>query len=246
MAVGWSPGSARPTGRGCRPPVTHAAAGLPGPLPFSSLPGAALRQCGASRFPAAALPPRFPAEWRPPGSPALPALRHGVARSRSLATVSRWRGSLGAMDVGELLSYQVSGPAAAPGAVGGHRAGPAVAWVHRVGAAGARGAAPALRCRPAGEGRARPRPCRAVPGGGRGRAPEPRWRGSPGPVPLQLRSRAWDGPPRRACPAAPVALSGDPVTVSRGFGGLSPLTTPIRPLSGEAVPRWEPVTGGVC
>lgn len=60
-----------------------------------------------TRFPAALVPPRFPAEWRPRSAPAPLALRRGVARPRRLATVWRRRGPVGAMDVGELLSYQV-------------------------------------------------------------------------------------------------------------------------------------------
>lgn len=60
-----------------------------------------------TRFPTALVPPRFPAEWRPLSAPAPLALRHGVARPRRLATVWRRRGPVGAMDVGELLSYQV-------------------------------------------------------------------------------------------------------------------------------------------
>lgn len=75
---------------------------------------------------------RFPAEWRASSSPLLLALRRGVARPRLLATVPRWRGPAGAMDVGELLSYQVSG-------------------AHQ-----ARGSGPGSSCRPAGEGRGGP------------------------------------------------------------------------------------------
>lgn len=69
------------------------------------------------RFAAAPFPPRFPAERRPGSAPAPLAFRRGVARPRGLATVGRRRrrGPAGAMDVGELLSYQVPAPAPAPG-----------------------------------------------------------------------------------------------------------------------------------
>lgn len=76
-------GAERPQGRGCR--------SAPGALTLCPLPSPAARIPGllygsvatpASPFPATVLPPRFPAEWRPPGSPVLLALRHGVVQLR--------------------------------------------------------------------------------------------------------------------------------------------------------------------
>lgn len=206
-------------GRGPREAAAGPALAAPGPPPFAPRLSrgyfAAARRRPASRFPAAALPPRFPAEWRRRGSPALPALRLGVARPRSLATVSRWRDPAGAMDVGELLSYQVSGPAAAAGVLGG--------------AGGA-------RLLPRGLGRRRP--CPAPRGGGalgaRGPAPgqprpflPPRRGVASAGVPWPVAPRAWELPARRRSSlrcgrCAELGQRPRCALAAAAFGGLSP------------------------
>lgn len=71
---------------------------------------AALRRCGASRLSLSGTVPFASLSGSvAPRQPACAAcLTAGVARPRWFATGSRWRGPVGTMDVGELLSYQVS------------------------------------------------------------------------------------------------------------------------------------------
>lgn len=102
-----------PEGRGCSrrgphreaaaPPVRDSPALLYGsvaPLPF--------RQCPRLASLSGSVAPHRPA--------CAACLTAGVARRRWFATGGRWRGPVGAMDVGELLSYQVSSAArAGPG-----------------------------------------------------------------------------------------------------------------------------------